>query len=83
MRAFGAPAWQADVVFLHDGAQLGTGCWDGEDFTDCRSLGGSDLYIAVDEDDDEIVIYEALAAQVRAHLASLPAPSFGGLALAL
>lgn len=82
-RANGARAWQADVVFLHDGAQLGTGRWDGEGFADCRSLCGSDLCIAVDEDDDEGAIYEALAAQVRAHLATLPAPAAGGLALAL
>jgi hypothetical protein len=79
----GLPGWQADVLFLHDGADIGTGHWDGEGFVDCRSLCGSDLYLPMEEDDDEVEIYRALAVQVRAHLASLDPGPAPGLALAL
>jgi hypothetical protein len=81
--ANGAIGWRADVVFLHDGARLGTGRWDGEGFAECQSLCGSELYLPMEEDDDESEIYRALAAHVRARLARLDPGQASGLALAL
>lgn len=71
--ANGARGYEATVSFYRDGERIGSGRWEPEGFVDCHGLEG---------EVDETGVYDALAAEVRAYLARLPADP-GGLALAL
>lgn len=73
----GARGYEARVEIYRDAAHIGSGRWDVEGLADCVDGRGRPLDIG----DNEDAVYDALAAEVRRYLASLPAD--GGLALAL
>lgn len=77
--ANGARGYTASVEIYRDGARIGAGRWDADGLEDCADLDGRPL----DLGDGEPVAWEALTTLVREHLATLPAPDEGGLALAL
>lgn len=77
--ANGARGYSAGVEIYRDGARIGTGRWDAEGLDNCADLDGQPL----DLGDGEQIAWGALAEMVREHLATLPGPDAGGLALAL
>lgn len=77
--ANGARGYTADVEVYRDGARIGAGRWDVEDFEDMTDLRGRPL----DLGDGEQIVWEALGEMVREHLGYRDAPAASGLALAL
>lgn len=67
--ANGARGYEAKVAFYRDGARIGSGRWDGEDFAECQSVASGSLDLSPDGNENDVCY--ALAMEVRGYLARL------------